>query len=249
MRIAQTQFGPAASAYLTSGVHSNEASLRRLVAAAKPSGGRLLDVGTGAGHTAFAFARHVDRVVAADITSAMLEIVRAETASRGVSNVAPCFADAEQLPFRDGAFEGLVCRLAAHHFDDPRRFVREARRVVRSGGWFLMVDNVGIEDPEADDELDRIERLRDRSHVRNWTESQWREWVADAGFVPETLDRLPKPINALDWLERMRVGEGEREEVVRRIVESEGWLRDYLRPHGEGSLLTFHLHELLLLAR
>lgn len=238
-----------ASAYLTSGVHSNEASLRRLVEVAKPSGGLVLDVGTGAGHAAFTFARHVDRVVASDITPSMLEIVEAEAAARSLGNVAPCYADAENLPFGTGSFDGLVCRLAAHHFENPARFVAEARRVVRRGGWLLVVDNVGIEDPAADDELDRIERLRDPSHVRNWTETQWRGWLVESGFELATIDRLPKPINAVDWLERMRAGAAAQADVLRTITGSEGWLRDYLRPHGEGAHLTFHLHEFLVLAR
>lgn len=249
MRPSQRQFGPVASEYLASGVHANEGALRRLVEVVGTCEGTVLDVGTGAGHAAFVFAPRVQRVVATDITAQMLNVAREHAATLHLENLVACFALAEALPFGADTFEGLVCRLAAHHFDHPAEFLAEARRVVKPGGWLLIVDNVGIEDPESDDLLDRLERARDPSHVRNWRESQWREWITEAGFDLQLVERTPKPLNAHDWLKRMRVKPRDQAELLSTIYDSEGWLRDYLRPHGDGVLLTFHLHEMLALAR
>ena len=249
MQDPRKQFGPVAESYLTSGVHSNEASLARLIEIARPQGGTLLDVATGAGHTAFAFAPFAEHVVASDITTEMLAVAGRTAAERELRNIRLLYAYAEQLPLRSGTVEGVTCRIAAHHFQDAFRFVHEARRVLRPGGWLLLVDNVGLEDSESDDELDRIEFLRDPSHVRNLKESQWLGAFKAAGLEIEFQEVVPKPINARDWLRRMRVPEPTQEKIVAQIEESDGWLREYLRPHGSGELLTFHLHELSLLGR
>ena len=79
--VVQEQFGATAAHYLTSKPHAKGKSLERLVELVKPQPGwRALDVATGAGHTAYAFAPHVARVWASDITEEMLALVREEIA-------------------------------------------------------------------------------------------------------------------------------------------------------------------------
>jgi len=71
--LVQQQFGANAANYLTSAVHAKGASLARLVELVAPQKSWVaLDVATGAGHTAAAFAPHVARVVASDLTPEML---------------------------------------------------------------------------------------------------------------------------------------------------------------------------------
>ena len=66
-------------------MHAKGESLARLVALVAPqSSWRLLDVATGAGHTALAFAPHVAKVIASDITDQMLAEARKLAAERGV---------------------------------------------------------------------------------------------------------------------------------------------------------------------
>ena len=70
--LVQQQFGAHAAAYSTSTVHAKGASLARLVELVKPQPDwRALDIATGSGHTAAAFAPHVSRVTASDITGEM----------------------------------------------------------------------------------------------------------------------------------------------------------------------------------
>lgn len=221
-----------------------------MVEVARPTGGVVVDVATGAGHTAFAFAPYVDRVIATDITPQMLGVTRDAAAERSIANINVVFAQAEALPFPTGSLEGVTCRLGAHHFRDVHKFVIEVGRVLHPSGWFLLVDNVGVEeDDEADDLLDKIEFQRDRSHVRYYRTSVWEKMLTGNGFKIDFLETVPKPLNAYDWLRRQRVPEGLQQTILQMITESTGWLRHYLRPHGEGELLTFHLSEMLVLAR
>ena len=104
---------------------------------------QVLDVATGAGHTALAFAPLVERVVASDITDEMLAQAAKLAAARGLTNVETAHAEAGELPFADASFDLVTCRLAAHHFPDPAAFVAAAWRVLKPGGTFALVDNVG----------------------------------------------------------------------------------------------------------
>lgn len=220
-----------------------------MVKVANPSGGPILDVATGAGHTAFAFAPFADQVVATDITEEMLAIVREEADRRSLTNLRVEYADAEDLPFPEGSFEGVTCRVAAHHFRDVGSFMTECRRILRPGGWLLLVDNAGAEDAQANVRWNEIETWRDPSHVRNIQPEEWRQCFETNGFTVEHFEVIPKPMNLENWLERMQVAEPQRSRIREAILSSEGWLRDYLRPHGEGADAVFHEQEILVLGR
>lgn len=249
MRDSQSQFGPVAEAYLKSSSHSNEAALQACLELVHPQGGPVLDVATGAGHTAYTFAPHAEFVVASDITPEMLAVVDRVSVERSIDNIRTELFSAEDIPYPAESFEGVTCRVAAHHFHDPRLFVQEAFRVIQPRGWLLLVDTVGIDDAVADEQLQRLEAARDPSHVRNYTSSWWQSTLAEAGFTVASTEVTSYPHNAYDWMDRMRVEEPTRSKVLHQIIYSEGWLRDYLRPVGEGESLTFRLHQITLLGR
>ncbi|HET7155886.1 MAG TPA: class I SAM-dependent methyltransferase, partial [Hyphomicrobiaceae bacterium] len=141
--LVQQQFGAHAGAYATSAVHAKGASLGRLVELVKPGPHwQALDIATGAGHTAAAFAPHVARVIASDVTDEMLAEARKLAAAKGLANMETASADAEALPFEDGRFDLVTCRIAPHHFPDIPMFVGQVWRVLKPGGTFALVDNI-----------------------------------------------------------------------------------------------------------
>src|SRR5438270_12896106 len=118
MHDPRTRFNKAAQSYLTSAVHSNQAALDRLVQIVKPQGGTVVDVATGAGHTAFAFAPHVDRVSATGITPNMLSVGREEGRKRHLADLSTAFANAEALSVKNASLGGRTCPLRRHHLSD-----------------------------------------------------------------------------------------------------------------------------------
>jgi SAM-dependent methyltransferase len=249
MRDPRTSFEPVAASYLTSAVHSNPDALDRLIQVVRPSGGAVVDVATGAGHTAYVFAPHVDRVVATDITPSMLQLTRKTADERGIQNLDVVFALAEQLPFQTQALTGLTCRMGAHHFDDVPRFVQETYRSLKPGGWFLLVDTIGDEDDEADEQVDHLERVRDPSHRRNLKRSAWLALAAQCGFRVEHEEERTKDIEVEDWMERMRVPADDRFHLHEVLDKAVGKFAQYLDPMVKDGKKYFHLHELLMFAR
>ena len=133
--LVQEQFGATAAHYLTSLPHAKGKSLERLVELVQPKPAwRVLDVATGAGHTVYAFAPHVARVWATDITEEMLALVRGEIAKRKLANVRAVHAKAESLPFEEASFDSVVVGFGVRNVEDLEAGLKELRRVLRPGG-------------------------------------------------------------------------------------------------------------------
>ena len=206
----QETFGRSAAKYAVSSTHVGGPDLEAMVAAAgmdEPHPGRLLDVGTGAGHTAFAFASRIADVEALDLTQEMLDQVERGAQERGLTNIHCQLGDAEALPYPDDTFEFVTSRLCAHHFQDAPAFVREVARVLRPGGTFLLEDSMTPEDAALDTFFNAFELLRDPSHVRNYSLSQWRGMLAEVGFSSELLGQWMLEQDFEAWIRRIGTSE------------------------------------------
>ena len=142
-RAARKQFGRTSADYATSKVHAGGMDLHLLVDAAEPSpGATVLDVGTGAGHTALALAPHVRLVLALDITPEMLAEARRLGATNGVVNMRLIEGAVEAVPVLAGACDIVTCRVAAHHFRAPGQAIAEMARALRPGGRLVLIDKL-----------------------------------------------------------------------------------------------------------
>jgi ubiquinone/menaquinone biosynthesis C-methylase UbiE len=259
--LVQEQFGANAANYVTSGVHAKGASLQRLVDLVAPKADwQALDIATGGGHTALAFAPHVAHVIASDLTPQMLEQVEGQVAERGLSNVSTQIADAEALPFEGGSFELVTCRIAPHHFPEIPKFVAEVARVLKPGGTFALVDNAApdaLTNPglaEADlvkaaETYNLFEKIRDPSHNRAWTATEWLGCVETAGFSISHTEFLPKKMSFRTWIKNMSVPADKVPELMSMLETAEPAFAAYVQPHGqEDGDTSFMIAELLLIA-
>lgn len=210
----RAQFGPAAAAYLASATHAAGEDLAHVVAFLDPRpDDRVLDLGCGVGHTLRRVAPLVRRAVGADATEGMLAGARALMSQEGITNVTLVAADAMALPFADGEFDGVTCRLAAHHFADAGRAFAEVARVLRPRGRFVLADNHAPDDPDLDRWVNDLERLRDPSHVREHTVGEWRVLLERAGLRVTGEARSVTPIETEPWLARSRTDAAGAERV------------------------------------
>lgn len=204
-RHVQQQFGAVAANYVTSVTHAQGPDLPKLVELAGPRGDEeVLDLGTAVGHTAFAFAPRVARVIGIDLTAEMLDQARQLALSREVRNVNFAQADVSQLPFGDASFDLITSRYSAHHYAEPGQVAREVARLLRPGGRFLLADTVAPEDPALDTFINTVELLRDRSHVRDHTVTQWQALLAAAGLRSAVVHTWNVALDFGAWVERMR---------------------------------------------
>lgn len=254
-RSVQQQFGATAEAYTRSAGHGDATALAFLVSLAQPqSTDAALDIATGAGHTALAFAPHVQQVVAYDLTPAMLAETAKTAAQRGLANVTTQQGPAEELPFPDESFDIVTVRLASHHFADNPRAVGEMARVTRTGGRVIAVDNYGPEDIALDDQLQHIEKLRDASHVRSYRLSVWRATLQQAGLrieqeITDRYSESPRGMDFDDWVRRSKTPPDRVAELRGLFLGASRNLRDLLTIDVDGASIWFRLPQVTFLAR
>jgi SAM-dependent methyltransferase len=182
-----------ADAFRASAAHREGEDLDRLVEWCEPGAGvTALDVATGGGHVARRLRDAGCNVVTVDPAPGM----RADVIAR-----------AEDLPFADESFDVVACRIAPHHFEDVRAAIAEFARVTRDR--VVIEDNLflGVHVEEA-------EKLRDPTHVRCYSEDEWRSFFANAGLGVEATEQFSRRQDVHAWLERVETPEDDAARVL-----------------------------------
>jgi SAM-dependent methyltransferase len=176
-----TTWSDRAEAYRQSPTHREGPDLELVVEWCDPGDGvKALDVATGGGHVARRLREEGSDVVTLDPSPGMQ---------------ADVLAGAESIPFDDGSFDVAVSRIAPHHFEDVEAALAEMARV--SNRLVVIEDTLF-----SSDRHEQAEKLRDPTHVRNYTEDEWRAFLAGAGLEVERVEYFEKTHPLEDWLAR-----------------------------------------------
>ncbi len=251
-KTVQQQFGGQQTihGYATSTVHAHGQSLQRLACFIQPQPTwYVLDVATGAGHTAHLFAPRVSQVIATDITPGMLAKAAELAARLGLTNVQTRLADAESLPFDDNTFDLLTCRLAFHHFPQSQQVLAEFARVLKSGGTLGFTDNIVVPDKKAAAYYNAYERLRDPSHHWVYPLPRLRKMMAAAGLTVITIDQLSKEFEFHKWADRQNVSPANREKLLLLMRNIPAALKLLFAPRWEDDTMYFNLWEAVIIAQ
>jgi len=246
------QFGTQASYYAKSKPHSSGDSLQLIVSWAEPNGDEImLDIATGTGFTAFAFAPYVSRVIALDITPEMIDQAKAIAFDKRITNISFQVGESERLPFKDGIFNIVTCRIAAHHFVDIKGFLSEVKRVLVPGGRFLLVDSCSPENKEINRWHNHIEKLRDPSHVTNYLPSAWEGMVEESGMVIEKIDAevCRTYLSFSDWTRTAGCSEKVKEELLALFRSAPRYISDAFQIYEENGDIHFSWPLILVKAR
>lgn len=244
----QAQFGQSAQDYVTSAGHAGGEDLERLVAWGRRRGAlRVLDVATGGGHTALAFAGFTPAVIATDLTLPMLAAARGFIRDRGAANVSFLAADVEALPFRDASFGVVTCRIAAHHFPAILPALKEIARVLEPGGAFLLQDILGHDDRELAAFILEVEKRRDPSHVRSLPQREWAAFLKAAGMTVIDEGMVSKVRKWEEWTGRMKMSPEAKADLERFVLAAPARCREAFRFRIERGRIESFTDRMILL--
>ena len=101
--------------------------------------------------------------------------------------------DIQHIPFPDNSFNVIFCNHILEHVEDDRLALREMYRVMRPGGWGILLSPVNYdravtyEDPSITDEAGRLRAFGQKDHVRDYGRD-YPDRLAEAGFTVESID-------------------------------------------------------------
>jgi ubiquinone/menaquinone biosynthesis C-methylase UbiE len=201
----------------------------------------VLDVACGPGLVVCAFAQVVRHATGIDLTPAMIERARTLQQEKGLTNVSWQVGDVLPLPYPAASFSIVTSRFAFHHFQDPHAVLAEMKRVCTPGGKVVVIDVLASPDPEKAAAYNRMEKLRDPSHVRGLTLVELESLFQQTALPTprKTFYRLEAEVE--DLLRRSFPNPGDADEIRRMFVESldnDGLGMD-TRRHGETIRLAY----------
>ena len=249
-KASRKQFEQQCANYGNSHILSNTEDIRSALHILRPQREQaLLDVACGGGHTGIYFARLGLHVTLADISTAMLARAAELAASEGLTIVTREHP-AEKLPYPDGSFDLVTCRVAAHHFSCPATFIMETGRVLKTGGKLLLIDgSVEEGQPEAEEWLHQVEKLRDPSHNRFITPLKWTHLCGHVGLRVIHRELQPFKQPDLNWyFETANTSPANRAAVFKLVKEAPASARNLFRLTQEDGKIVWWWQRLVFVA-
>jgi len=196
----------------------SESSLQVIEDLARPTAhDALLDLETGVGDVACAFAGSVKSVEAVDDRPEMIDEAGRLAREMRVAGVAFRRADLYALPFDDDAFSLVVCRNGLHRLPEPVAALREAARVLSPGGRMVVFETQVS--AVVDRSLNELARLREPAHRRYYRLDEYRELFAKAGLRVDEEREDRRTVDLDYWLDAAGVSDEHRGIVQSRLQE------------------------------
>jgi ubiquinone/menaquinone biosynthesis C-methylase UbiE len=248
-RLILDQFTRQAVPFAEMRAHSNDEANRLLIDLAEigPED-TVLDVACGPGLVACTLAEVARHVTGLDLTPAMIEQAQVRQNAKGLTNLSWLIGDAVPLPFPDAGFSVVVTRYSFHHFLDPRSVLAEMVRVCQPGGRVAVID-VFTSSPEQAAAYNRVEKLRDPSHVQALSLEELTGLGHDAGLhnLKTAFFKLEVELEAL--LAASFPGPGDGDRIRQTFADDLGVNRLGLGAHRRDWAIHFAFPILILVGR
>lgn len=199
----------------------------------------VLDVASGTCACGRSIAPFVRMVTCLDTTPAMLEVGKKEAQKDSLDNMIFVKGYAEELPFLNDNFDVVICRLAFHHFTNIEFPISEMVRVLKPGGKLVIID---MEATTEDLRFiqDKIETMRDPSHVKNLSESEILNLFTENNLTVIKSDKTKIPVLLDAWLELTGTSTTTRNNIMEFMkVEMSGGDKTGFSPYMDENKIFF----------
>ena len=244
-------FSRSAKKYLDSSDHRTGADLEVISQLARemiPS--VTLDIASGAGHALRTAAPYSGYAMAVDLTAEMLKVARKHLVGTGLDKLGYIQAQADRLPLADGSVDLVICRIACHHFSSIPDFLEEVNRILHPEGNFIMVDSIVPTDEDAGEFLNRVEKIRDSSHVRSFEVGQWMEFFKKGKFSVSSVTTFERTHSFSEWSQRVVHNQKILQDLERNFQKAPDHLKELFRikQDSDGSVISYTDEKVIIIA-
>jgi len=176
-----------------------------------------LDVAAGTGILSRAISPFVDNVTSMDLSEDMINEGDRINKSLGLTNIRYVRGNVENMPFQENQFEIVISRFAFHHFNNPRKVLKEMSRV--SHKIIAVIDMISPDDNYLSEQYNHYEKLRDPSHTKALKQSELLSLFSDLNIQTYSIETLDVPVSVIKWMELTKTNEHDASYIKDQINE------------------------------
>ncbi len=208
----------------------------------------VLDVACGPGLMACALAKVARHVSGIDLTPAMIEQAKVLQQTHGLTNLTWHLGNVQPLPYPAASFSLVFTRYSFHHLLDPKAVLAEMVRACSPGGRVVVVD-VFTSNPEQAEAYNRLEKLRDPSHVRALAVEELTDLFSETDFRDVTTQFYKHEVEMEQVLQRSFPKPGDADKIRQLFVEDLGVNRLGVGAHRKDGSIHYAYPVVVLVGR
>ncbi len=221
--------------------HGDEADIARILEIAKPDRyDVVLDVVTGLGHVARAFAPHVKQVEAFDPDGKILKGAEVLVKNENLDNINLIHGDIYNLPFEDKFFDIITARLAIRHLGNPSGLIKEAYRLLQPSGRLIIADSLAPQHTDLQGFLQNLYTCLDKSHLKSYTLADLEDFLNIENFAVDLIEIYPKHNNFRTWAKKHNVDKSQARMLSMMLGSASDRAKRHFRViEDEGKIISF----------
>jgi len=194
----------------------------------------VLDAAAGSCAFGRAAAPFVKSVICLDATPAMLAAGKEEAEKSGITNIQFINGYVDAIPFDGQYFDTVFTSNGFHHFPEVEKPFAEMHRVLKRGGQLVIKDMEAAEEALRDTQ-DKIETMRDPSHVKNRSRNEFLALYEKYGYTVTEQEATKFSKSLSEWVALTKTPNDIVEEI-KNILKAE-------MENGELTGFCPHLHD------
>lgn len=155
----------------------------------------VLDVGCGTGRFSNELAHKVKQIEAIDFSKKMIEVAKANTLGKGISNVTYTQATITDTRLEPKKYDVIVCFYLLHLLDNPEEAMRRAKELLKPGGVLISVTPCMGENPVLGFLFSILGRLNLLPKISLFKQPDLVALITEAGYVITEMELIPGTAN------------------------------------------------------
>ncbi|MGL1937302.1 MAG: metalloregulator ArsR/SmtB family transcription factor [Fibrobacterales bacterium] len=142
----------------------------------------VVDIGAGEGETSLMLALNCKKVISVDLNQKMLDIISQKAEQKNIHTIETRIGDLNNLPLEDGEVQFALMSQVLHHSAHPQKAIIEMMRVIKPGGYFMILDLMSHDQEWVHDKMGDL--------WLGFETDRLKEWLIDSNAFIKTIETI-----------------------------------------------------------